>query len=353
MLTLANQLSRKPGLVRPLKTSVLALVAALTLLSASGCIKISNPDEDSSSPEEKQADASGADSEKSSCQGSSARFDLKVRGKHSGGQLTVTLNGFPVEKSTGIMQYSQRRAPLNTALVGEENHVAFRSEPLLMGTGGLMIGEHEELRGGVRCNATPVSGAKITAAAVDSAYRAWTDRARAKWRDYQSRNVRGALDSIRAWAEQNPMTVSTTFDNEAGPDFSRLFEEAPVIEGTPTDSARLKDYAMHLQSLLREKKGAALYREIRPAAEASARELGESPPPTSKRRARWRKDAENGEGWFDEKPPEFGRSDVGLDRWAEGRVWELYRRPGREPLLGGWNIFIAEVEGELKVVRLE
>jgi hypothetical protein len=305
-----------------------------------------------------EATAGGSSIGKSKCrasEGEAPDYEMRLTLSDFEGYFVMTVNGFPVERlpSMSSMTKQEVTGQLNTALVEKRNEAGVEVMPYLSAVGTNLDVGTVDIQVEVLCEEEVVQGGTIEEAAVDSAYRAWTDRARAKWRDYQSRNVRGALDSIRAWAEQNPMTVSTTFDNEAGPDFSRLFEEAPVIEGTPTDSARLKDYAMHLQSLLREKKGAALYREIRPAAEASARELGESPPPTSKRRARWRKDAENGEGWFDEKPPEFGRSDVGLDRWAEGRVWELYRRPGREPLLGGWNIFIAEVEGELKVVRLE
>jgi hypothetical protein len=208
-------------------------------------------------------------------------------------------------------------------------------------------------------------GADITTSQVDSAYRAWTERARAQWAEYRSQGVPGALDSLRAWAERHPLTVSTTFDNEAGPDFSRIFEEAPVIEGTPADSARLRDYAMRLRDLMARKDTAALVEEFLPL-------LWEGQDSLNVEQLRSNFTEEQIQSVrehivLDDAYLDIRRSDVGLRRWADGRVWELYYEPDGNALFvsrtlregteeytgmgGKREVYVAELGGELKVVR--
>jgi hypothetical protein len=181
----------------------------------------------------------------------------------------------------------------------------------------------------------------------------WDEQARKQWKDYRSRmsTPQEALDSIRAWAERNPMTVSTTFDNEAGPDFSRIFEEAPAIEGTPADTARLKDYAMRLRDLMARRDTAALMREFRPT--FTDHETGT---PASDDRIR----KIIGQNWFSRDwRLDFERRTVRVRRWSEGRVWELYRKASGDPLFvsgtkqktGLLDVYVAELDGELRVVR--
>ena len=283
------------------------------------------------------------------CAGDSPRFDFKVRGKHVGGKLVITLNGLPVEQSTGIMNYSKRRAPLNTALIGEGNQLKMHSEPLLVGGGsnGLRIGEHEGLRGVVRCNEQPIPGAKISFSRIDSVYNEWSEQARRKWETYRSTVERGALDSMRAWASRHPMTVSTTFDNKRGPDFSRIFEEAPVLEDTPATRERLRDYAMRLRDLMAEKDTAGLVKEFRPQMRYSY-QIGAH-------------DADSFEEYVStyqkhyvlegaEEELNFSRTDVRLQPWVDGRVWQL-RRKDAEGLLRRIEVYVAELEGDLQVVR--
>jgi len=147
------------------------------------------------------------------------------------------------------------------------------------------------------------------------------------------------------------MTVSTTFDNEAGPDFSRIFEEAPVIEGTSSDTARLKDYAMRLRGLMARRDTAALREEFRPmftdyetgtpASDGRVLEIIE-------------------ESWFSRDwQLGFDREEVGVRRWSEGRIWELYRKEPRQELFvagedqktGLLDVYVAKLDGELRVVR--
>ena len=228
-----------------------------------------------------------------------------------------------------------------------------------------------EISAEVLCEEKPMAGLGVTEAEVDSAYRAWSKRAREQWGEYVKWEKRwlekhpdssavvtardgGALDSIRQWSGRHPMTVSATFDNEAGPDFSRIFEEAPRLPDTPATRKRLKDYAMHLREVISKRDGVGLYREISPAQNASYRQAGKTPPPDSTRLVKWKNAARTKSGWFADVrgATAFERAQVGVRPWVDGRVWELYRRPG-EPLFGGWKIYVGEMGGELKVVRLE
>jgi len=160
---------------------------------------------------------------------------------------------------------------------------------------------------------------------------------------------------MRQWIARNRLSVSTTFDNETGPDFSPIFEKAPVLKDTPSTRERLKDYAMHLRAVISSHDGPGLYREIRPAKNAAYRKQGMTPPPDSARRADWTAAAEKRVGWFQpgRSAGATSRDEIGLRRWVEGRVWELYKKDSGEPLFGESEIFVAEIDGELKVVRVE
>jgi hypothetical protein len=163
--------------------------------------------------------------------------------------------------------------------------------------------------------------------------------------------VPGALDSIRAWAQRHPLTVSTTFDNEAGPDFSRIFEEAPIIEGTPADSARLRDYAMRLRDLMARKDTAALFEEFRPSIEGRFRAHSFSD------RTAFMKKNRNAVV-LEDAILEFSREEVKIRAWCGGRVWELWREGSENQMFferpsgyGMGELYVAELDGELQVVR--
>ena len=308
-----------------------------------------------------------------SCSGSPPKYEAKLELKSLEGHYRIMINGFPVEQLPfmGTAADQNVTADLNTALVGKGNELTVEMMPFLTrGETDLNIGT-VEVRARVLCNDTALAGIEIAGAQVDSAYRAWRKRTREQWKEYvewekqwlkqnpdSSETITardgGALDSMRAWASENPLTVSTTFDNEAGPDFSRVFEEAPKLEDTPATRKRLKEYATHLRDILLDHDGTGLYREIRPAKNAAYRKQEKRPPPDSVRRVKWEKAAQKKDGWFRdvEEATAFGRDQVGLRQWVGGRVWELYRKPG-DPLFGGWKIYVGKVDGKLKVVRLE
>ncbi len=189
----------------------------------------------------------------------------------------------------------------------------------------------------------------ISAAEVDSTYEAWTQCAQERWQAYvkETGGPQAALDSIRAWAARHPMTVSTTFDNEHGPDFSEIFEEAPVIEGTPRDTARLKDYAMKLRRWMINRDTSAIYDAFEVRMNDEFRMSGAP----EENRSRFVETYQSGLIFEDaDEELTFGRSKVGVRRWSGGRVWELYRKPSK-PLLRRMDVYVAEIDGELKVVR--
>lgn len=298
-------------------------------------------------------------------------YNFVIQGRHEGGWLTVTLNGFPVKESTGMIRYRKSEVDLNTALIGEGNQLTLRSEPLLLRDGeGIEVGD-PGISGWVRRGKKKISGAKISSSEIDSSYQLWKKRVQKQWKRYREREKQwleenpeakeqitwkkgGALDSIRSWVERNPLTVTTTFDNEAGPDFSRIFEEAPVLEDTPATRERLRDYAIHLRDLLQAGGAEAIYEEFRPSV---SKDLG------------WFKITRSGRrdsaivhirtDWTERWETDFTRSEVELRRWSGGRVWELLVREedgGLRPFFEGdaatsLDVYVAEIGGELKVVR--
>jgi hypothetical protein len=285
-------------------------------------------------------------------------YDLFFRIEDVSSRHVVTVNGFPVEEQNVMSRatHDQYGIDLNTALIGDGNEVQVRMIPYLEPSGeGLDVGTIEytaevqssttwETHGGV-----PVEGAEIIASEVDTAYKAWKKRAEEQWTEYRSTVQKGAADSMRAWASRHPMTVSTTFDNKRGPDFSRVFEEAPRLPDTPATRERLRDYAMRLRDLMAEKDTTALYKEAQPL--FTDRDTGE---PASRERIL----EIIGSNWFARDwQLDFTREEVGLRRWSGGRVWELYQKESGEEFFVGENgtsvldIYVAEIGGDLTVVR--
>ena len=279
------------------------------------------------------------------------RHELKVRWIDINASYVITINGFPA-----LQEYVQARSvdnefdvQLNTGLVGKGNEAEIRLEPLLTRSRkSLSIGTTELEAQVLGPERSPIRGAKITESEVDSAYEAWSERAREQWESYRSTVDRGALDSIRAWAERNPLTVSTTFDNEAGPDFSRIFEEAPKLEDTPATRKRLKDYAMRLRDLMARKDTSALFEEFR-FYYAQQYKITGYDGSVEEDRASLRENVV-----MDNPELSFGREEIELRQWSKGRVWEFYRE-GADAFFQSGNtireVYVAEIEGELKVVR--
>jgi hypothetical protein len=299
------------------------------------------------------------------------------------GNYKLTVNGFPVERELVNVTMGDQDigAQLNVALIGEGNTASVIVEPYLQRSGDQLVVGDVDLEAWVSRERTdgsnvplyelPGRGGKegIAEVEVDSAYQQWKKRAVKRWERYlrwekewlkqypdSSRTLTskggGALDSIEAWSDRNQLKVTTRFENESGPDFSPIFEEAPVI----TDTSRLKDYAVRLRNLLRSGNAEALYREIRPSI---SEETG------------WFKVTREGtreaalteirEEWAAHYRTDFPRSKIRLRRWSGGRVWELYvigptgeRRAffSKGPSAAHLEVYVGEIDGKLRVVRL-
>jgi hypothetical protein len=319
-----------------------------------GLLACDSKSKDDSKTKSGQAEEQSVQGKKEAGDSNSVRHELKVRWIDISASYVITINGFPA-----LQEYVQARSvdnefdvQLNTGLVGEGNKVEIRLEPFLTRSGrSLSIGTIELEAQVLGPGRSPVAGAKITEVQVDSVYEDWSERARAKWKEYQSRTEHGALDSIRAWVERHPLTVSTTFDNEAGPDFSRIFEEAPRLPDRPATRERLVGYAMRLRDLMAQENTSALLEEFRPAIEDRFEALSFSD--------REKFMQQNREALVLENPVlDFDREDIQLRSWCDGRVWQLIREGAKnEGLLqepsgtGRGKIYVAEIDGELKVVR--
>lgn len=271
---------------------------------------------------------------------------------HAG--YAITINGFPIRqlKLKGRASDDEFNLSLNKALIGEGNRAELRFQPLILrGEKNISLGMVDVEATVLGPDGSPISGARITTAQVDSAYASWSERVRKKWKEYRTTVDQGALDSIRAWADRNPLTVSATFDNEAGADFSRIFEEAPRLEDTPATRERLRGYAMRLRDLMAQEDTSALLEEFRPAIEDRFEALSFSD--------REKFIQQNREALVLENPVlDFGREDIRLRAWCDGRVWQLIREGAKNDGLlqepsgtGRGKIYVAEIDGELKVIR--
>ncbi|WP_420457098.1 hypothetical protein [Rubrivirga sp.] len=167
--------------------------------------------------------------------------------------------------------------------------------------------------------------------------------------------------------EANPLVAEAVFVRPGGrspadgaPSFDAVFREAPVIAGTPADSARLRAYAVRLRDLLDGADAEGIYREIGPAINDSVGTYQVTAEGTRER------DLDDIRREWTRFRTDFDEPDVGLRSWAGGRVWELYRDDEvagalgkRALLLRGddrietWlRLYVGEVGGELRVVRI-
>ena len=278
------------------------------------------------------------------------------------GHFVITINGFPVEDlpSTGQLVNETVSEHLNTALVRTGNRVAVHITPAIRGAekegvrlGPLRLGA--EVRGyqeWSKGEGQNVPGAFVTPTEVDRIASAWSERADSVWRQTRrSGPVGAALDSVRAWARAHPMTVSVTFDNAAGPDYSDIFREAPVIAGTAADSARLRAYAMQLRDWMAAKDTTALMGAYGPAIEDRYERISGV---SNENYLRQNREALVVEDVI----LNFDREDIKLQKWAEGRVWQIIRRGAIHDGFfqdsigyGKGKVYVAELGDSLHVVR--
>ncbi len=275
------------------------------------------------------------------------------------GDARVLANGLPVWKGLGFTAQIALGTGLGTrltpALVSGRNEVAVEVVPTVSDTGdGPAVGPARLRLWVCAPDGSVVPGTERSAAHVDSVVAAWTTDLQARWDEWGP----AAVDSARAWAEAHPVRVATSFERPAGADgrpadgepaFDAVVREAPVIAGTPADSARLRAYAVELLRLNAERDTMALWGAFEPSREDRYQ---------TSRHHMSREEYEEG-NWDSvvlDDPVLFQASDVKLRSWADGRVWELYRddaegllqKPERGPFRG---VYVGQVDGELRVVR--
>jgi hypothetical protein len=247
-------------------------------------------------------------------------------------------------------------------LVRGENTVRIQVEPTTLRHGDALWFPTVRLHGQVTADYhgdRPIPGAEITEAQVDSAYAKWKKRAEAAWARFlrseaawleanpdRGREITwrsgGALDSMWTWSREHPVVVSTTFENEAGPDFSDIFLDAPVL----TDTTRIRDYAMYLRDRMAARDTLALFEAFRPSYADHYIFNGRSG------------SVEEDEAILKERvigdfDLGFERSDIDVRAWSGGRVWEI-KRGGKALFEAEWavrDVYVAEIDGELRVVR--
>ena len=155
-----------------------------------------------------------------------------------------------------------------------------------------------------------------------------------------------------------PVEMTVTFDSPKTPSFRERLLEAPAI----TDTSRLLDYAIRLRQLMREEDTRGLFEAFEIKNEDYNRAYYENDA------YEWWKDVFE-DMYPSELKTDFEREDVGLRSKLGGRVWELYvkngepdqpwhptGRPffetkGKDGYLQTISVHIAEVDGELKVIR--
>jgi hypothetical protein len=290
-------------------------------------------------------------------------FQLKYVDKW--GIVALTINGFPVHQSGAgrTFQNPVLRIGLQSGLVRGENTVRIQVEPTTLRHGDALWFPRVRLHGQVTGDYhgdRPIPGAAITEAQVDSVYAEWKQRAEAVWEGFLRSEAAwleanpdrgweitwrsgGALDSMWAWSRDNPVVVSTTFENELGPDFSDIFLAAPML----TDTSRIRDYAMYLRDRMAAQDTLALFEAFR-RYYADQYIYYQVDGNIEDDRQSLLDNAVMPKAALD-----FRRGDIALRSWSGGRVWEVTRRGHSffESEDAIQDVYIAEIDGELQVVR--
>ena len=338
-----------PRRLLPLAASLAASLAVTLAVALAGCTDASQ----AGPPSAAGLDAAGT---------GEYRVDLHV--DDVAGRWLVTANGFPVWDRSGqaATTVGNRIDPdLTHALVGRANEVRVEVWPRLRWTPEGPAASATSIRGEVVEVGLGDDGSEVlvsvagTSFDVDASRPAWERELRGRWERWRSSvGASAARDSAGAWAARNPVSAVVGFDNARGPDFSAVFREAPVLGRTAADSARLRDYAVHLGRLQADRDTAALWDAFEAKyADEYARwgGAGDSASVMAGARSRVVMDS----------VATFRSNDVELRSWSGGRVWELYR-PGAVGLLqehDGWpyqgpyqEVYVGEgPDGKLRVVR--
>ena len=330
-------------------TRALALLASVALaLGALACGRSADAGPSAAGPEQADCERRGA-------------YSVVVVLDEVQGAERVLANGFPLVYTYGPGSWASpgtgHTRALSPALVSGRNVVSVAVAPYVGTTaGGAPAVGPTRFRSWVCApDGAVVAGTARGVASSDSAAAAWVADLSGRWPAW-SRGGGAAVDSARAWAAAHPVRVETAFVRPGGaapadgePAFDGVFCEAPVIAGTPADSARLRDYAVRLRDLMAVRDTSALLVEFGPAVRARY-ETADQPVP-------WDEFVvANGRALTGGLLVGFEAGDVALSSWSGGRVWGLQRQDGSRLLAweeggGLTGPYVAEVDGALRVVR--
>lgn len=271
-------------------------------------------------------------------------LELRFRGA----TVQVVANGLKFARIDGGSGGTSSK-PLNTHLVGENNDVTIRVAPDKLDSGEVSTVSDVTLVGTIKTYSSdgvvaPEKGDVLKEFDFDEIV---AERQQELAEQFDPTGVEGEPSPPEVTL---PVEHSITFDNTGTSFRGRLMEGAEI-----TDKRRLRDYAERLRSLLANQRAEALAREFKPKLDDYSTLHPDS-----------------GKNFVDEFPQflreeffpgspitEFGRSDIGLNSWCEGRIWELFVKPD-QPFFktkgaGGTSneipVYVGEVDGALKVVR--
>ena len=314
------------------------------------------------------------------------------------GAERIVANGFPVYATTGPGSMASPGSGFSTnlapALVSGSNDVVFAVAPAVHLRGGTeAVGGPGDVpeTGPTRfrawvCGPDGAVLGEAASAASDSAFAAWRAAFEGRWPRWQAMEdslyaarpaladsaaaamgrdrvaaavgVSAALDSARAWAAAHPVAVSVTFERPADPggaaadglpSWDAVLREAPVIAAA--DSARLRAFAVGLRDLMAAEDSLALLAAHMPSVEQRyAIYVAPGPKQDYLQTVR-------GQVVVDGAVLDWDVEELELQRWADGRVWEITRPGGlfMTPVVQGARrgrdkAYVGEVDGELRVV---
>lgn len=237
-------------------------------------------------------------------------YYLKV--SSSNAEIYCYINGFPVYdiKSDGMIS---NQIPVNLALIGKGNVLKIVAKP---------IGDNAFVSGGI----SSYSGGEMVS----------TDDDRLGVLQFEFR-----MDK--------PETRTFEFDNERF-DYSKSLTIVPVI----TDEAALIDYGLKIQSLIKLKKDKKLIEEMTPKIEDTAKAFSVDASIMYENMKQVLQSNIFATPWQG-----VSREEIVPVSYCDGKVWELTQKDGKplifyqesEDSYSSMKIFVAEVDGKLRVVR--
>jgi hypothetical protein len=287
-----------------------------------------------------------------------------------GAAFLVTLNDIPFFETTSAGG-AAKSTPVNVDLVGEENEIHIVAGPTMKSDStGLTTPENARLTSAIKLYKVgdltgTQAGTEITTFNLQDTIEA---RREEKLEAYLDRLEEASPEKKRELADREeeltsvefPIEMTVRFDSPKTPSFAEHLTEAPVIE----DTTALKDYAIKLRNLMRQKDTRGIYEEL----QVKNQDYNEAYY-DSDGYGWWKKQLE-GRYYKSGLRTNFKREDIGLRPLLGGRLWEIYVENGEPDR--PWNptgrdlfstrgengerpwamrVIVGRVDGELCIVR--